>query len=421
MKVKLKYLILLFLLSIGLVYAVSQTMTVTSVNPSVNLTNYTTNELVLNVSTSNAASKCVALIGYNNGTADESWLMTNGTSNTTWVNASTFNPNSDSHFNDYLNLTYRCENGTAGIYWNSSVWYFGFDSTSPVIDGETYSYSNTTDGNQIVFTFNVTDNNTDNCAVRIINPTGSVEKTVDGTMLERAEDARCNVTLSPSDFLYNGNYSLEAWAEDEQDNTGVTTSNESIMIYKMKTGWNLITIYENKTLAEIASMVENISYVSSWDNLAKSYTTFTVGSSTNGAHTANATNATYVYANEDLTLMRDYDPVDSKWQNVTLYKTSTSGWNQMGVMNRMTLNNTLYNSTGSIFKYDGTHDTAYTSANITYVSYYNTTLGKYCSARRGFTATSCSPDLNVTDITLDRGQALWVLIDANITYDRGAG
>ena len=92
----------------------------------------------------------------------------------------------------------------------------------------------------------------------------------------------------------------------------------------------------------------------------------------------------------------------------------------MGIYDRVTLSDILTNSSGSITNSSGMLNATVGVANITYASYYNATLEKYCTARRTYNVTSCYPQFNVSDIILERGQAIWVSTNANISFDRGA-
>jgi len=415
-------LLMLLLLGLGVVLALNQALTITPVTPNPNnATNYTgAYGVTLNISVSpdNNASVCSYDFGFTNNTVTTAFVtnMTNSTSNS-FHNASAVGIPDDSALNGWHNVTFRCYNGSD---WYNETVLFGLDSTNPSIDNINYNISNQTSGGHSVnYTFNVTDRHTRMCGVRIYDPWGEMTN-VTGTLLDgsNVEDGRCDVDISSSEFSFNGNYTLEPWAQDYLDLNG-TGTNLSVNVYKLAVGWNHVSISDNVTLSSIANNMTNVSYVSVYDNLYKNYTTFTTGSSTNANFRTNSTNATYIYVSENVTMIRVYH-TDNFCRNMSLYKTSTSGWNQMGVRTSVSLNQTMYNSTGPIYKYDNTLNASFTSENITYVSYRNATLGKYCSARRGFTATSCSPEFNVTDIKPARGEAIWILVNENITYDRGA-
>jgi len=432
-KFKLKILItLLLILGIPIVLATMQKITITPVSPT-NNSNYTTGQVLLNVSVSPASNttECKYKIGYDNGTTS-SWsgIMTNGTdTNTTFWNSSAFTPIVDSTFGSMHNVTFSCYNGTAATNQTAQS-FFGYDSTNPHVWSLSTAIGNHSavgTGSNVSITFNVSDRYRSTCSVKVYDYDGTKESEVTGTFIDDlAENTRCLVTISPTYISKNGKYTLEPNAEDSLGNSNVSDTNMTVTAYQLKTGWNLISIPENITLDDIANSIDNISYVSFFDNNVKTYTTYTVGSNTNANYMINATNATYVYVDEDILLLREHYAVTTNTNQTLVYNSTTGGWNQVSLMNRTNLNETFYNTTEggliSVYNTTGLVDivSRASSANITYVSYYNATLGKYCTARRGYTATSCTGinAHNVTDIYIDRGQAIWILVDADIIYDR---
>jgi len=416
--------VLFILLSLGIGFSLNQALVLTPVSPT-NYTNYSYHlglKLNISISPANNATFCSYDFGFYNNTVTTAFLtnMTNSTTtNTSFHNATAVSINTDSGFDGWHNVTFRCRNGTD---WYNTTVLFGMDQTAPIVNNMTYTLANTTGGNLINVTFNVSDNHTYSCPVRIIDMNGAVENTINATIWDYAWNGRCNIVLYPSNFTKTGAYTIQGTAEDLFGNSSVSIQNISVNVWKLKTGWNLLTLFENLTMNVTAYMIPNISYVSSYHNLFKNYTTLTKGLSTYAGILLNATNATYLYVSQDNTLIRPYYSINT-WTNVTLYDNGTglsgaSGWNQMGIKSSQTLNETLYNSSMRILGPNGESNTSYTNANITYVAYYNATLGKMCSAKRGMKTTSCYPDFNVTDITVQRGEAIWILVDTNITYER---
>lgn len=426
MRIKLKYLVFALLL-IGIYGIFSTDITVTPTIP-VNYTNYSVNGIALTITLSPASNTtyCNFTAGYGNGTTSVAAVMANTTAtNTSFTNASAFTPILDNTLGTWHNLTFTCQNKTAGQTFTSVVLY-GYDTTSPVISSITETLSNaTTGGNRINVTFSSTDTNAKNynCSVKISDRTNVMVNTVYGRWNDTSTARLCDALIYPGNFSKDGNYTLTPWANDSVNNVGFGT-NQTYTAYNLKTGWNLIEIPENLTLVQVASLSKNITTVSVLSNLLKTYTTFVVGAATNSNVRINSTNGTYVYANQDVTVLREH-VYDKFGDNVSLYNIASNGWNNLGIINRHTLNETMYlREEGGmatwIYNLAGTNATSSNSTQIVSASWYNATLGKQCTAIRGFSYTSCSPQFNATDIVVERGQAVWIQVSANMTLERGA-
>jgi len=362
-----------------------------------------------------------ATIGYSNGTSFGTKIYVNDTTTHFW-NVSTLEI--DSGYGLWHNYT---------LYENAvsqGTRFFRVDSTVPTIVGTpTFTLGNkSTGGNYINVTFNVTDANPSSCKVRLYYGDGKIlNATSEVSYNSTPQWAWCFVNVTPSDVTKDGYVEIVPTAQDQAGNENISGTNQSYIFYRLKTGWNIITGYENKTLSQIAGEFTNVTYVSVFDNRPdmKNFTTFTVGGSTNSGigsnHSSNYSyGAAYIYVNADVVSMRRYYAPPAAWQNVTLYANSTAGktdWNLLGVTKQLTnLNTTLTgnvctNTTGAIVGAN--------CANLTWMSFYSIQEAKPCSFYRGRLATSCS--LTSDQYNLTRGDALWIAVqDTNVILMRGS-
>jgi hypothetical protein len=361
------------------------------------------------------------IIGYSNGTVLSNKTMLNDTP-THFYNQTTLEI--DSGFGQYHNWT---------IYENvttlAGFGYFKVDSTAPTFPATpSFTLGNkSTGGNYINVTANITDQNPGGCYLTLYwgdgtNTNASSEISYDTS----SNNSVCMANVTPSSITQDGYAEVAMGAKDQAGNSGIET-NQSYIMYRLKAGWNLITGYENKTLAQIAAEVTNITYVSVWDNMLKVFWTHTAGGSTNSTLPSNfsspySAGSAFVYANADVAIMRRHYAVPLAWQNVTLYSNTTAGlttWNIVGVLKQITdLNATI--TRNNCTNTTGQPSYGPNCANITWVSFWSTQEQKFCSFYRGRMATSCSLTSNQYNLT--RGDALWIAVQtgANITLMRGS-
>ena len=407
------------ILTIGLVSA-----TAVLQNP-VNNSMQSSTTILFNISGENANTgvKYNFTIGYSNGTVTSGINLVNDTLTHYW-NSTTLEI--DAGYGLVHNWTLY-ENAT--LQW---VGFFDVDSTAPTIAGTpTFALGNkTTGGNYLNVTFNITDINPSQCRVRLYYQDGTIiNMSGEISYNSTPQWAYCYANVTPSEINKDGYVEVVPATKDEAGNEAISTTNQSWIVYRLKTGWNFITGFENKTLSQIAGEFTNVTYVSVWDNTGtmKNFTTFTLGGSTNANVRSNLTSiygygSAYIYVSTDIVSMRRYYTPITSWLNATLFRNTTTGktsWNQIGVTKRTTdLNATIMANAC----FNSTHYTG-SCEDITWVSWYNIQLGKYCSFYRNRLATSCSGYLS-NNITLERGDSLWIALSTsiaynNITLDRG--
>jgi len=357
-------------------------------------------------------------IGYSNGTALANKTMVND-STTHFFNQTVLEI--DSGFGLYHNWTVY-ENGTVAGFG-----YFKVDSTVPTFPATpSFTLGNkSTGGNYINVTANISDVNPGGCYVTLYWGDGTntnVSSEISYNM--SIQNGVCMANVTPSDITKDGYAEVAMGSKDQAGNSAIET-NQSYIFYRLKTGWNTITGYENKTLSQIAAEFTNITYVSVWDNANKVFATFTVGGSTNSGIGANfssnySSGAAFIYVNADVVAMRRYYAPPAAWLNASLYTNNTTNtpWNLIGVTKQLTdlnatiMQNVCTNLTGAIVGAN--------CANLTWVSFWSSTENKFCSFYRNRLATSCSLTSNLYNLT--RGDALWLAVQsgANVIVMRGS-
>lgn len=348
-----------------------------------------------------------------------------------WTNASALNfP--ETAYGEWHNITYQCQD-SCGNVTNSSRYFFKLDLTSPTISGTpTFALGNkSAGGNYLNVTFNVTDKNPLGCGVRLYYKDGTIiNASGDYSYNNTPEWAFCYINVTPEDIEKDGYAVVVPAANDDAGHRDISWTNQSWVFYRLKTGWNIITGFENKTTAQMASEFTNITYVSLWDNLNKSFTTYTTGGSTNSGLASNLSTrygagAVHFYVNDDVVSMRRHYAVADSWYNATLYHNTTttkSSWNLVGITSNLTdLNNSL------IFKFDlcvnstgGNYSSkSYCNNVITWTSWYDIQNGQTCSFYRNRLATSCS-GIKSTELNASIGDALWIAVSDsnNVTLNR---
>ena len=382
----------------------------------------------LNISMNNEKNATNCTFNYN-AAGEQSALMGQSPNRRFWSNASALSW-SDSSYGAQHNISYNCTD-SAGNYSGSGLYFFKLDTAAPTFPATPVFSSignKSTGGNYITITANTTDANAGYCGASLYYGSDirrNVSREV--SFNSSANNANCTVNITPSDIAEDGYVEITPFVKDVAGNENVSSTNQSYIIYRLKTGWNVVTGYENKTLSQIAAEFTNVTYVSVFDNqpTMKNFTTFTVGGSTNSGvgsnHSANYSyGAAYVYVNADVVSMRRYYALPSAWTNATLWTNSTVGkptWNLVGVTKQLTnLNTTMMqnvctNTTGAIV---GTN-----CANLTWFSFYSIQDGKFCSFYRNRLATSCS--LTTAQYNLTRGDALWIAVqNTNVILMRGS-
>lgn len=365
---------------------------------------------------------------YNNVQAD----MSQSPTREFWSNTSELGW-SDSAFGTYHNISYNCtdscDNRTA-----SGVYRFKLDTAVPTFPGTpTFTLVNhSSGGNKLLLTFNVSDKNPLSCQVRLVYSDGTIIN-ASGEVDYNAsiENYNCSFNVTPSDISKDGYVDVTPTALDDAGNRNTSPTTQSWIMYRLKTGWNLVTSYENKTLAGITAEFKNVSYVSVWDNINKSFSTFTTGSATNANIRANFTSkysagASYIYVAADVTSMRRYYTPPTTWLNTTLYYNSSAertSWNIVAITKMILDANATIAVNDTCADY-ATGNLTYGPycGNITWVAWWDIQNGEFCSFYRNRLSAGCNYRSN--QINLTRGDAVWIAVqpdmDKNLTLMRGS-
>ena len=382
-----------------------------------------------NITTSTSIATCNYT--FNNGTGGaNNFIMVNNTPNHKyWSNASVIGGNMTPNTNNsWINITYYC-NDTFGNGTEASKIYFKYDRANPKIGNVSITYNNTSTspvGSKINVTFDVADANykSDGAYVRLYHPDGTVTA-VQGTALTSmgydVNLVKYGVIVTGTDMNQNGLYYIEPFVIDAANQNG-TSANLTVLVTQLKAAkWNLLTWYENATLQDLASKASTITYVSLFNNWGKNFTTFQKGTSTNAFTMINeSTNVTLIYVSSDTTLIRNYTKYDVAGfaKNISLYASNNSYWNLVN-LNRMpaTLNATM-NDSSAYMNASVQWNTSYPANNVSYISFYNASSGKFCTAKRTMgTLTSCV-GIASTDITIGLDTGFWLYVGENMTMNR---
>jgi hypothetical protein len=308
------------------------------------------------------------------------------------------------------------------------MYFFKLDTTVPTFTAPTFTLANkSTGGNYLNITANITDQNPGGCKASLYYTSGTIRNTTSSDVSYNASlnNTVCMVNITPADIVEDGKADVAMYSKDLAGNENIS-ANQTYIFYRLKTGWNLITGYENKTVAQIAGEFTNVTYVSLWDNNEKVFWTYTTGGSTNSTMGVNfssnlSAGAEWVYVNADVVSMRRYYAVPTTWQNVSLFYNTSANlttWNLIGVTKYLTdLNATMQR--------DACYNTTYqipsgfaNCSNVTWVSFWSTQENKFCTFYRGRLSTSCS--LTADKYNLTSGDALMIAVQANVnmTLDR---
>lgn len=272
-------------------------------------------------------------------------------------------------------LFYLEANGTAGVPWrNSTVLTITVDTIVPNVTS--YARQNVTnptgENMTALVNFTVADNITHVSCIVKIKQTGQSDVVFGSdsiTMNASGLSRRCVLTINPVNVTTEGNFYIEATANDSAGNTYATNDTNWTKITLLEDKWTLMRVLRNITLIEIGNFSYHITQVAFWSNEDKNYTTWTKGTATHANVQVNDTTAVYVYSNKTVGLLR-YWTTDVQNKNFTLY----NGWNQVATFNTTALkleeacNLTLSNATA---------DTLYISVPLANES-------KYYSHRCGF-------------------------------------
>jgi hypothetical protein len=306
---------LIFLLLLAgmatVVYATTATLTITLISPTPENDIYTIGSFIPNVSTGNNATNCSLF--FNNTYTDYYTTIASVTNrNNTFTNETEISFVENVYGDPWQNMTAKCWNGT--YYWlNTSAtagfYNFKIDNTVPAFVSQLANVVNYTGyGNKLRLRFNVTDENIQLAYLRIYYPDGTtvVERNVTNITTGTGSSTKFfeyNVTYS--DLTQNGIYTFEPKAVDM---AGVYASgtNWTFAAMNLKTSeWNPVTLFQNLTLRTIASISENITYVTIYhNNASKNFITFQNGLSTNGGTTISETlNTTLIYPTVNITII----------------------------------------------------------------------------------------------------------------------
>jgi hypothetical protein len=251
-------------------------------------------------------------------------------------------------------------------------------------------------------------------------------------------NSNCSLVFDPSlvtpGIMANGVFTIQGFANDSAGNSNSSLTNitgEAVKIYA--SSWNMFTFMgANNTKSATSESVsdfinKHFSYatqISVWSNVYGNFTTYSISTPTiNNGTLLSPGNATYIYSTvTDWYIQPDYVPASgSADENITLYINgtvkNTTSWNQMGLLNNVTMNSTLYACTMNITGLtanSGNCPAGY--LNITYVSWFNASANQYVTCKQGFSI--CSGGVNPANIVLPKGSAVWILPNGNITINR---
>jgi len=453
-----------FILGISLFSAYilsASTRTYTLISPTSGSTYATVHGFIINVSVSplTLGGKCNYTIGLING----SWAMpvnatmTNG-SIIYWANATIIPEPIETGYgttlnNSYNNITFVC-NTTTQLNDTSSVYYFKIDTTDPSVsfqknaNGMNFTTASTGIWN---WTFNYTDNNYATCGLRYYQyPSTSTYVFISGATANAINGlnskANCTLLFDPNSTILSnvrteGEFKLEGFGNDTMGHSAVTSTNfTGIMTKIYGSKYNLITFRGANRTSDSNETVYNFvndtfgyaTIISVWNNLYGNFTTFSTSTpSINNDINLTVGTAFYMYSSASGWLIQpdQTPPSGNIKQNISLYiNTSQKGnsWNQMGLFNNVTMNNTLYACTYNATSLNHTSGTCISSSsmnisatfNITYVSWLNASTGQLVTCKRGFSI--CSGGANPNAIVLKEGYAVWVMPNANITINRSS-
>ncbi len=332
---------------------------------------------------SDSATNCTFDI---NATGAQSSLMAQSPNRGFWSNYSE-NVWADTAFGESHNITYNCTDSAGNYSSSASHIYFKIDTVIPIFSAPAFgsigNYS--TSGNIIPVWFNITDENPSHCGLSLFYGSGNRRNISSEVSYSIAANTyNCSINVTPSDIVEDGYVEVTPLTRDAAGNEN-TTANQSYIIYRLKTGWNTVTFYENKTLAQIAGMFPNVVYISVFDNRdnMKNFSTYTVGGSTNSGLISNLSSnygygAVYVYVSADTVIMSRYYAPPTAWLTLNLSSNSTSGktaWNLVGVTKQLTdLNATVMKDACSNFSTTTTNETVNFTANNTWIAPANTKM-----------------------------------------------
>lgn len=481
MKIKIRLTTLLILLLFSLFSAVFvwAANTFTPVTP-LNATVYNTSNdiLIVNTTITNTSiTGCIFELTLTNDTTLTNYTMTNDTPTYFYNATPLYWTNLNTPYNQYENITYWCNETGHSTSGNISGGNFTFkiDNVAPIVNitGEdqnrewNFTQLNTTTAGYLNFTFNITDNNTDTCRIRIHQEDGT-SAWKDGSLITHSEvstglQSNCTVLVTATDITQEGDFTIESWANDSVNWTTFSSVNYTGLASVLKSGWNLVTysgqnargsdIYHySENTSSIINRLPNCSSISRWNSHPgyKNYTTYSTATPTirNGT-TVRIGNATWIYCNDTEIYLRPAfitsTELGSNDVNITLtvnisdaasaaYGAGTR-WNLIGPLSDETLNATLFadyfngkddtNATEvpyTTFWNNATHEDI---GNITAVSWYNTTGSNYITCMKVHAGRICTGQDNRTHgatlVTVPKSYAIWIHVNQNITNFKRTG
>lgn len=286
-------------------------------------------------------------------------------------------------------------------------------------------------GNYLNVTFFAADNNTMNASVRLWDARNNSWMLFPATRMSGAiENATFAVNISSNSTLVNSTLSwpdgLFRVAGRADDFRGWTNAGYSPNMTFIKQDWystkpNIVTWYQTNTMAFLMTQTPNITRMSTYDNRwgFKNFTTCVNGIAANcDTNVQQSLNTTFVTVPVNMTSFRMWNAGGSLRN--TNQTTESGGWNLVGVRTIIHNLNETFNRSAT-FTNSTTGEVPAVQAgntaqlNVTHFSVFNGTQGRFCTERRNFTQTACSPLFNATDLVAPEGYGLWFLSQINMS------
>lgn len=358
---------------------------------------------------------------------------------------------------------------------NQSIWTFRFNFSDanpyicgmkfyPLLAGTGGGVAKSDETQNYTFTTGISETNRNNWTM-YAQSLGNLDGAVGNSM------NNCTFTFDIgklTDYKKAGAFKLVPYAKDIVGQGTIGAYNYSGVIHYLKSGWNLITYmganstHFNETAKSfVTNHCNNCTSISTYSNLYGNFTTYSSSAPTINAK-MNLTPGTpfYVYTSGDTWLI-SLDAFDTTsgsgnatmqprtdYENVTLYtnytaRTATDNktmpWNIIGLLNNVTMNQTVNLCTWT-WALNGTTEpkegfgyliadewqrraglcnTTYT--NITYASWPNPNTGYMVSCKRGVPVCSTGAILtHPVNVSLPYGAAVWIYSLLNVTINRTA-
>ena len=267
----------------------------------------------------------------------------------------------------------------------------------------------------ITVKFNVSDVNVKNCSliVQSIGGNTSVPATLSGNAASLGYE-ECRAEINYSHMQGQGWFAIYPEATD-RTNTNATLDTATVELTNISLnntyvqtaidGYTLIQVSPSRSLGEIANLSSNITIVSYFNNINRTYRTFLKGLTTNRDFAVSNGYPVYIYTNRSVALLRQWDSnLGVSSYNVTLNRT----WNQITFWNNS--GTTLSHSLSMNKTFNFTNQTVEVGIDPTngqglvYSSFYNSTMRRYTSYRWNFTYNY--------DKMVPRGYGMWLNFNA---------